>query len=900
MKKLLLFTAVMSSVFCSVGMSDFLTSETDPVTNLSEYQISTSPNLKDETKFRVLDRQNLSEGNLTREVLPHSTNEFGTLVSDSNFTTINPQQIENYTTAIKARIDANASAEIRSIETPEGKAFMENYARNLKGLSDNTQGNTEAAGSAFFQKNMQNATTLDINDLSSLTTTHIKNVDENSSEARAIQFNEAFYATTRSLMANLKTISCYATRKLVNSYYCPLPGMENSYFKGGDTRDENDIAKKDCEGLCEIQSSCLHKEMGKDIDGAVPITETVLSGDIEITIPVDDTMLGEYIEFNVENRYKYDDTVDIDGSDYNITKAQQALMESHHAVAVDFSVIQDDGNYTKIFTNYPLDLSETDSVLKVYFTGLRTSSVKVKFYTPYAVEQKTLLRLVDNNLRSTLKSGRIKYVSNEWWLCPAIHIKASATDCKGEIQQLTIGSTVYPVCVTSEGQRREPTYGAFFSQGSCEASCMKTAECVPTYRHLVGLDVYNISSDYSDIEIGCTSAPSNTSCTTELCKQKFIEDSMPYLEKSWTSDDNVKITVSSGIPSATEPRPRINIEGGLSANGDASEREKVNIQEMSEIAYTEMLQNDSYDISNYLVKDNIPSKSSNSILTNSSGELAMYWNLKANSHDYRDGNTYKLYAVFDVSSAFTPNTPAFANVDGAIPLRLDRTFIIKTPLGYKIIKRKLNVAVLTEQQVGTGAEATTTSQWVETNELMMERYETFNGDNFVTFDENSQADSFKEMEFDGIKNYETFLMFNSLKDLVDIPGVLFINQTIQGSGTFFTRVYSGEKDLQKSSYFNSVIAYGTYSNTGLTYKELIEQTVESEKSDHAFYSSIKSLPEGPIVSDGQYNLSKVKMYVTGSLGNMGVNVDFSPNSREEGKKTFIYMLLYDENATQGN
>jgi len=481
----------------------------------------------------------------------------------------------------------------------------------------------------------------------------------------------------------------------------------------------------------------------------------------------------------------------------------------------------------------------------------------------------------------------VEYLGNKWWFCPEIHFSSNAAKCDGEIEPVTIGSVSYSVCVSNSRKKREPRYGAFYSESTCSSSCNSKADCVPTYRHLSLLDPYSMSSSYKDVEIGCVDDPTNTSCTDALCLEKFDLDEMPYREVIWTNDDKEISTVSSGVLSSDTPRPRIDVAGGLSANGDQEARALSSIKEMSEISFANMLKEGSYDVSINTIENEIPSKSSIGKVGNS-----LLWNLKPNSFAIGDGKEYKFYALFNVSTIFIPDTPFLANLDGVVMQKMDRSVVLKTEFGYKIIYRQKNISSQFVDDNGT-------SSWTSTPSISSESFETFNGTDFLTFDENSAAENFSSHPFSLDKAYETFSLYTSLSEIVDTQGVRFIDQISSGNGTLFTRLYSGVEIPEKASFYNSVTIYGVYSDVDLSYKELLDMTTKDTTNKNAIYSTLFKMPSGAVLPDGAYNNSKVNMYIGGEPSKMNVIVNFSPDNKEEGKKTFIYMLLYDTNSSEG-
>jgi hypothetical protein len=761
----------------------------------------------------------------------------------------------------------------------------------LKGFSESRRGKYAVRGNTLFESLKGSLGEIKTNDMNTLKQDYILSSEANSSEARAILFNKNFYTRTRSLMANLKTVECYATRKMTNSYYCPLAGQENSYFIWGGLAQSKDASKDACEDLCSIPVTCMSKNMNKDINVILKGSPEVIDGTNSIVLNVDDEMLGEFIELAISNTYQYDENISIGTSDYNLTKAVEILQKSKHRVKMDLSYLDEDGSYKKLLSSYNCSLNDISISYKIYLPRIRTSSLKIDFHTPFELVKDSKKEL-DVNLESTLESISIKYIGNEWWFCPETHFVTSASQCGGEIKTVSIGSEAMSVCVTESRRSREPVYGAFYSESACQNACQSQKECVPTYKHMSNLDPYNLPESLRDIEIGCVDTPSNTSCTKELCVQKYADDVMPYLEKSWTNDDKIAITVSSGIPSKKYARPRIDVQGGLSANGDADLRKKASIREMSEISYFNMINSETYEIASHNVGVNIPARNGYELMQSGMGSGSLVWNLKPASFDINNAQSYYFYSLFEVSSNFVPNAPSLANLEGAIEPRLDKTIILKTSSGFKVIHRTQNAAIEKYETDGT-------RKWYDTPSVSISNYETFLGVGFAGFDENSNAESFKSSLFTGATNYESIPLYLSIEQLTSVMGVLFTSQSSQGNGRFFTRIYDGAEDLRYASSFNGLTAYALYSKDRLTYKELVEKTIGDISGKNAIFSTKHRVSSGSLLSDGVYNSKKVQMFIGGRPDKMSVNVDFEPSAKEEGKRTFVFMLLFDENSTVG-
>lgn len=856
----LIFTSLLSSV---LHANDFLPDEDDVATNLQEFNSVSNSNVKTNTEsFMGIDSNTSTEKVLQKTDINITKNNFG---NDE----------------VSKKIDA----------------FK---VEDLKGYSDSIKKNFGAKGNALFQKLSVKVGGVDVNNKESLKQNSIINADSNSSEAKAIKFNQDFYTKVRSLMANLKTVECFVTRKLVNSYYCPLPSLNNSFFKGGSFKDSKEEAKKACENLCTEPVTCLSKDMGKPLSKVEAKTDEI-NNDTIVYVNSDIEMLGEYIELSFDSKYKYDDDIEIDSVDYNATKASEALAKMNHGVKINLDYMDRNGTYIPLLEGLDVKIDDINTSCKIYLTAIRSSKFKITFYDTYLLDKRGDF-IKNDKLTSVLSKLNLKYIGNKWWFCPEINIISNAAKCSGVIKQVVIGSQTYNVCVTESFQKREPVYGAFYSQMECEASCKLTEDCVPTYKHLSNLDPYNLDSSLKDIEIGCVDNPANTSCSKELCTQMFIEDSMPLTEKTWTNDDKIKVTVSSGIAVEGQKRPRIDVEGGLSANGDEEARSLTSIKEMSEISYGNMLDAETYDISKYIVDTNIPFRNSYETVDNA-GSYSLLWNLRPNSFDVDDGSKYYFYSVIDIESIFKPFYGSYTTSTGIqsattdVNIRvLDKTFLLKTETGYKIIKKIQNHA----GRFLFKDTNTSYYQWTEMTAHKKDNFETYNGVEFQSYDVNTPALHFKHQELLSDNKWETSLLFSSIEEMSTTPGVLFKTQQSIGQGASFSRIYDAALSEDKASKLKGFTVYGIYSKKQLSYKELINLISKSpnatslKTNKYAIYSTKVALNK-LIINDGSYDTTKVKMYVSGTPDKMSVNVDFSPDGNEEGKKTFIYMLLFDKN-----
>lgn len=837
------------------------------------------------------------------EFFPDDVNTTGTFVMEPRNDPNNYNQLVEYDLNTSKMVDLNATL-VESLADRMGFLKPSNdinltKSQDLKGYINSIKLKMPAAGNTIADQLKDGVQKFDQTNLSTYSNTAIMANDENTSLKKAIISMQDFQANVRSKMANIKTVDCYVTRKLVNSYFCPLPSMYNSFFRGGSAKDAKETSQESCEKLCQEPSSCLYKDMGKDLTINQNYSSLLVKNGTSILIDADSKMLGKYIELDFKTKYQYDQNISVDSAEYNETKALEALRNNKIRFSFDALFKKIDLNELEYFiSNKTVYLDDLNFKIKIYLDIVKSEQYKINFFDPYSF--KTEKPTIDENVTIELVNSKLEYVDNKYWFCSSKHFVENANTCAGTIKTVLIGSTTYQVCVTKEAQERESEYGAYYTQQHCEADCVIKAKCLPTYRHLDSFDPLSLPPELGDIDVGCIDSPINTSCNVNVCKQLFLDDVMPLTEKSWINDDSIKITVSNGVEQPDTVRPRIDIAGGLSANGDLEERKKTSIREMTDVSYANMIELNNFNISKNPISVASEFKNAYSIIPNGASQ-SVYWLLKPNSFHVDDQKNYYLYQIYEIDTVYRPmygsyNTSYGVQTGTTDPdIRLqDKIYILKGANGYKIFKRVDSyLGKFRETICDNNNKCTYKYTWGPINEYMKIYNETFLSGQYVAFDINSEADYFKEQKFISDKKWENNLGFSSIEEIASVPGVLFNSQLAQNNGKGFTKVYSGEKNVLEQSSFISLNTYGFYSDKKLTYEEVFEKLIPSNR----YYSTQDKLPQD-ISHDGAYQNDKIKFYVAGKPDNMSLNVDFFPSSKEEGKKTFIFMLLFDEAANK--
>ena len=752
----------------------------------------------------------------------------------------------------------------------------------LRGYVDSLKSKTPTEGSTIANGIKEKMTEFDSHNTNTYTTDAIlKKADANSTDARSIKTFKDFFTATRSRLANLKTVECYVTRKLTNSYYCPLPTKDSSFFYGGSLKDSKESSLEKCESVCKEPTTCISKDMGKAKTADNDHGHTEVKNGAFVEIASDNVMMLQSIEFNFK-------------ATYDSLNASKDLNTSKHGFKINVSYFDAAENkYLPIFVQKDIKVKELNVNITIYPDALRTSSYRIDFYDPYKMGRNGAE--ADAKLAVTLESSKLTYKDDKFWFCPPEHFKQNIEDCDGTLQPVQAGATTYNVCITAAGKRREPTYGAYYSQGSCEDVCSVNAKCVPTYKHLTNINPLSLPDSLKDIEIDCVDSITNTSCTKAICETLFREDSMPLLEKTWTNDDNVKVTVANGAPIPNMVRARVDVAGGLSANGSAADRQKVSLKEMAELSYMNMVETETYNVSNQAIQEAIITRNAYAkVDSGADGKYSVFWKLKPNSFNVDDNKDYYLYSLMEVDTQFRPmygvyntnNGVQSGETDHGILIE-DKTYVLKTNAGYKIIKKTLNSSGQFVSSIPSVHPAV--YSWGPIDAYKEDNYLTMVGTQFLAYSTSDEADYFSSLKFSSDKKWENNMLFESIGDIASLPGVQFKSQISSKVGASFTRVYNGASNTLESSNISNITVYGFYSATKLSYAEVLSFA----RPENVIYSSHRKQPE-EIIPDGQYNTPKVNFFVSGQPAKMSVNADFTPSSAEEGKKTFIFMLLYKD------
>ena len=751
-----------------------------------------------------------------------------------------------------------------------------------------------------------------------------------------------------------KGIKCFITRELIPAYFCPMVGREDTMF-GGDDKTKLADAQKKCLDNCYDEHKCVeHKILNskdiilkKDPVQIYPMTSNVIIksdkintemqvGDIQFKIKVtkSDKFKGtdeEFETFLKATKPKFRIT---------ITKENPSL-NNPNLLVVDKEEISLESSIQLHRTN----VSDTMEYLNflIYKPFITPSINRVQSNDDKKWENIASIEIID------LKG---EYKSDKLYFCPFRQIVNNKSECRGENGQageiivLSSGSQVYNICLSGKhkiGPNRR--YGAFYSEDTCSKNCVESKDCQPTYKH------YTDRSDQMfKVTVGCSDEEDNTACTEEKCIA-LINDQGLMPTNEWVSqkDERKKQTIANKIQVNGIIRPKFNLSDEFAKDINYDELFQA---EMKDAAYANMISQGSYNRIKYRIGEESPRYMSYTSALDSYGRQYIHWNLKPESFKYDNNKTYKLYVVAEVEEMYKPVAGVFF-IDGnhvsangkTEPLQLtDKTYIIKLNPDYypgnedlhskwkvfrkiEFTKYKRTYDVKKCFADGTASDLDNDAThnpdldtyeyrergywnnkivpencvvypqvvWLETpqNNIIKNAFYDNVTDSFNAYSPATQkAEVFKEAKFSSDTPINTYNISHFMQYDLDWTEGLFVRtQVPEKNDMWFKKIYNKPYggDLRRGWLQNYKI-YAFYSEKDLTYSELMNEL----KPENIIYEKLQPhMYRTKIPLDGEIN-NNIELRIMGEPSKTTVNVKTTPYLREENKRVFKYMFLYDD------
>lgn len=457
--------------------------------------------------------------------------------------------------------------------------------------------------------------------LSSLVDGKVANRDyilNNSTDTNETNFTRIAQRIKGELLTTMvqdNVVKCFAKRKMIPKFYCPLTGYEYGVRTGGDVNGSMEKAKQECDAVCRsTPASCLA------IDDKAPVPVTSSSTVVLRLEESADNVWPKVVTLPVSSLHRvkslgYDIRVNY-ASDTNLS------MPPHHTMRYSLSATRTFDGSNRVM---PLK-----NMFRLRFEGENahmdersipvSDSVSLTFYRPVVDGMMDVNTSFEEQVESiVINNFRVEYEDLNYYFCPLTQVVANPNNCRGgqvfriggaedvpiesvDLIDYNIGdsaltdgsaeSSTFYVCKNAFTQNGgEPLFGAFYTRDSCEENCYIHASCQETYEDYAITDT---GENYYEIEIGCTDDQLNKSCTPEMCRDYFNNHVMPVQEVVYARSSNRLKTVDAGVevPGVIRPRVDISAESTAASSSDSSAAyDDLFTDTMKDQAYTNMLAN---------------------------------------------------------------------------------------------------------------------------------------------------------------------------------------------------------------------------------------------------------------------------------------------------------------------
>jgi hypothetical protein len=551
--------------------------------------------------------------------------------------------------------------------------------------------------------------------------------------------------------------------------------------------------------------------------------------------------------------------------------------------------------------------------------------IRVKFWEPYisnnalyAYQYEEYFNILnEEGAKIEITTFNAKYSSDSFYFCQSLQMISNRNECiGGEVAEFVTGDDQFNYICNADSKKigPEPTWGAFYSQDSCEFSCVMHKECIPTYRHYTS---YGTEDFMYKAEVGCVDEPGNNNCSDAVCKALFADtEERPLNEILVANDDSYIYTVRNKVLQ-DHPRPKIDLAAELGGSVDYDQTFQ---NEEKDAAYLHMLDNMSFNRIQYRVGTPSPVNIAY-VKENSFGRSAYSIDLKPNSFHFDDGNTYYIYSVMRLLHSYTPVAGVW-HLDGSMVTATetniqfeDISYAIKTgenPGDWRVFRREEFAKYLVQYPEYTLNENGTFSEnliidWVNTGQYKRTQFAFYNeADNgWSTFSSSQQADFFTTQQFSNAQDYYRYLISDWIeRDILETPGLIVKDQRPIAHDTSFEKLYNVPIHHVNKSNSKNYTLYLVYSEQPLSYHELMVEiegdNYETEKISPDLvtwggYDLINSrlFRSDKIKYDGELN-NNIDTLIMGEPERSSVTVNWSPAISEKGKKVFKFIFLYDD------
>lgn len=818
-------------------------------------------------------------------------------------------------------------------QTFSNRETMDTYSKNLlKNVQPVSQGRS-IVNKRFLSKNPNSKD----NNVSNFYKSHfgsspdfanVKNIkDTNVGKIKkAYTFVKSLEQLAKSKL-NSGVISCYISRKMIPSYYCPYPDMSHTLYPDYNNKEADPyklssvVAEKTCNDNCFKKRACIeHKVIDKK---KIKNNQTIKifpynDEKTHITLTTSPLMQIDSLDYDIEIK----PSKNFDG---NMSKFNDWLSNAGLKYRTDLHKIDDrlskDNQVIPLFTQEETKL-KSNLIHKTYKISDVGKKWVFNFYKPYKrdttegygnILNQKVLRNID---AITIKNITIHYTNNSVYFCPFKQLVDNKSECpNGKIQDINEKGSIFHVCVNpSHAIGPDPYTGGFYSEESCSNACYEYRDCKATYRQYAKMD----NNLLFKAKVGCVDSDQNSGCSDDLCKSYFADYKKRPINEIVIQNDNTRVYTVKNKTVTGEMRPKIDYDKEI--NSVTTDYKLTFQEEMKDEAYKNMIKNQSYDKIKYLIGETSPEKKAY-IIVNNGDSKDLYGLLKPQSSQIDDNNYYNIYNVVKYEQTFKPAYGIYM-VDGHYidatkqPIVFkDIGYLIKSTTGYKLFKQVLYAKVKKKKKVlickGSDGKWTdnvyNASNAVEDNCRVQTRiywsnvpaysidrnvFYDLKSDSFLNYDTNTQANYFKAQKFTKNSLINKYLLMQDIYSTIsDTSGALIHSQKEKDHGASTARIYKGSYISAQRGYIANIWSYLFYSSSALSYKDIVDNYLTDNNiiwelaNQHKYPKSIKE--------DGEID-NNIKAFISGDTTNTTVETDIAPGLKEEGKKVFKFIFLYDK------
>lgn len=747
------------------------------------------------------------------------------------------------------------------------KKHVENEANTSMPLNNSLPTNAQATVGSVFQQHSDIAFSGNYNELSSqaLIANESLSGDNSIQNGYTSDFeNSMIEESIDNPFVNLidipDTISCYIARDISFRWECPIDNM----VYGGDIQSDGREARLKCENGCYSQKPCVNVGTA------------------------DSNSTQEYLDLLC------DFTANPSGCTYSyalsangirtINASFLATPENKQKYKLSVSTINDGNKFENLVTNMNNLIFDNNMTIRI-----NKIAKNISFnISPILENNTTVGNVLINKITINMKE-------NQKWICPSLQNIEVYEDnnmtynCpSGNIVSLVgANSNSYSIC--NDGlYPADNQDGTFSSEQMCISMCKTGVKCEP---NTTTMTTSTLEHSFRE---ACLEGQPNCSNSNYDCKNARLSNEVIVNETVFDASRTPIITIQNSIAVAGTSRPRIsNTQTGSETE---SEYQIIHREEWKDEAFQDMVNSAKYVISKTKIGEDSNSSSgyrkgitsgANYGQSSLSGVNSLSWNLKPKALDANNGQSYKLYALFEANIFYSGY-----NIEGNAVKKAKKVWYVKDSGSdvFHGIKFGDDIGYYELQKNVDENNITTLSKEFFPNIHATIDYKRFNtfSETWVAYSPASTlAPAFSTMVFDAQHQlpYWNIPLVENLNSLAyTMEGFVRRREPVPSSTKHYTGVFDGTGDG-----LLSLKVYVGYDINDLSYEEIF-QKIDNEEF-HEIYSMLEERLYKNAPRSDSSNTQLIDLYQYGPSNNTTIYATIKTKEEDIGKKGFIYVFF---------